>query len=100
MSPLYELIGAIAGCCTTFAFLPQVLQTWRSRSTRDISLAMYSVLCSGLVLWTAYGFMIGSASIVAANVLTLLLALSILTMKLVWERRGSLPAPEAPAPAN
>ncbi|MBV9046572.1 MAG: hypothetical protein JO294_15735, partial [Alphaproteobacteria bacterium] len=36
------LIGLAAAFCTTIAFLPQVIQTWRTRSTRDLSLPMFS----------------------------------------------------------
>ena len=35
------LVGLLAGFCTTISFLPQVLKTWRTRSTEDISLGMF-----------------------------------------------------------
>jgi MtN3 and saliva related transmembrane protein len=38
-----EVVGLIAGTCTTLAFLPQVMQVWRTKSARDISLGMYIV---------------------------------------------------------
>lgn len=82
-----ELIGLIAGACTTLAFLPQVLQVWRTRSTRDISLGMYIIFCCGLSLWLFYGYMMGAISIVLANALTLILAFTILIMKLLWRHK-------------
>jgi len=39
------------GILTTVAFLPQVLRTWRTRSTADISLVMFLVYVTGIVLW-------------------------------------------------
>jgi MtN3 and saliva related transmembrane protein len=69
-----EMIGTLAGLCTTAAFLPQVLKTWRSGSARDLSLTMLLTFCVGLVLWLCYGLLIRSAPVVAANTVTLALA--------------------------
>jgi MtN3 and saliva related transmembrane protein len=77
-----DLLGLAAGALTTIAFVPQVIKTWRSRSTEDISLAMFSVFSVGVVLWLAYGIAIHSWPIVAANVVTLCLSLTILYFKL------------------
>ncbi len=77
-----ELIGLVAGCLTTGAFLPQVLKTWRSRSVRDLSLRMYLALAAGVFLWLVYGLLVGSPSIIVANAVTLVLALAILVMQL------------------
>lgn len=81
MEPI-TLIGTLAGACTTLAFLPQVIKTWRSRSTEDISLAMFLVFCAGVVLWLAYGLMLDELPIIIANGVTLLLAGTILIFKL------------------
>jgi MtN3 and saliva related transmembrane protein len=40
MMNLVTATGMIAAMLTTIAFLPQVLRTWRTRSTADISLVM------------------------------------------------------------
>lgn len=80
-----ELLGFIAGALTTASFIPQVLKTWRSRSTEDISLGMFSLFCAGLVLWTAYGAMLRSLPIVMWNSITLLLAGTILIFKLRYK---------------
>ena len=44
-------LGLLAGSLTTIAFLPQVIRTWRTRSTADISLVMFLILCTGIALW-------------------------------------------------
>lgn len=77
-----EIIGIIAGCCTTASFVPQVIRTWRTKSVGDISLRMYLLLCLGIVLWLVYGYQIGSFSVLAANSITLVLTVSVLVMKL------------------
>lgn len=80
-----NLLGMIAGTLTTAAFVPQVVKTWRTRSTHDISLGMFALFSSGLVLWLVYGVLIGSLPIVVSNIITLALALTILYFKLRYK---------------
>ena len=80
-----DLLGLVAGALTTAAFVPQVVKTWRTRSTHDISLGMFALFNTGLVLWLAYGVLIGSWPIVLTNVVTLALALTILFFKLRYK---------------
>ncbi|MCS6931441.1 MAG: SemiSWEET transporter [Acetobacteraceae bacterium] len=76
-----ELLGLAAGAMTTAAFVPQALRTWRTGSARDFSLPMLLLFCTGLSLWLVYGVLIASASVVAANAITLPLAAYILWVK-------------------
>lgn len=82
-----ELLGFVAGACTTAAFLPQVVQVWRTRSAADISLWMYCVFVFGVVLWLAYGLFVAAMPLIVTNVVTLLLAGAVLVMKLRFESR-------------
>lgn len=75
-------IGIAAAILTTSAFAPQAIQAWRSRSTRDVSLAMFSLMVSGIVLWLIYGLLINDLPLILANAVTLVLAGSILVAKL------------------
>ncbi len=76
------VIGLLAGTLTTLAFLPQVVKTWRSRSTGDLSFGMFAVFAGGVTLWLIYGILLGDWPIIVANALTLSLALVILAFKL------------------
>jgi MtN3 and saliva related transmembrane protein len=89
MNPdLSAWIGYAAATLTTAAFVPQAWLTWRTRDVRGISLGMYSVFTLGIGLWLVYGWRLGAWPIVAANAVTLLLALGILVMKWRWGRGG------------
>ena len=77
-----EGIGDLAASLTTLSFLPQVLRVWRTGQTRDISLAMYVVFVSGVVMWLVYGILIMKWPVIVGNAVTLLLAGSVLIMKL------------------
>ena len=80
--PTIEIIGIIAGILTTGAFVPQAYKVWKQKSTKDISLGMYSVIIIGLTLWLWYGIQKESISMILANSVTLLLAISIFIAKL------------------
>jgi MtN3 and saliva related transmembrane protein len=77
-----DLIGAVAGALTTIAFIPQVWRIWKTRSARDLSLPMYLMFTSGVALWLAYGLLLGAWPIIACNGMMLLLAGTVLAMKL------------------
>lgn len=77
-----ELIGSLAATLTTTAFIPQVWQVWKTSHTKDISLAMYATFTSGVALWLIYGIQLGAWPIIVANCITLLLAGTVLVLKL------------------
>jgi len=76
------LIGLGAAFCTTIAFLPQAIKTWRTRSTEDISLGMFLTFSIGTLLWLIYGLLLHDIPLIAANGITLVLALTILGFKI------------------
>jgi len=78
---LPDVLGMIAGTLTTIAFIPQVVKTWRSKSTHDISYGMFILFSLGLLLWLAYGIVIDAMPIIVSNLVTLVLALVILWLK-------------------
>lgn len=77
-----ENIGYIAAFLTTFAFLPQAVKTIRTRDTSGLSLLMYACMTVGIVCWLLHGLHLGDVALIAANSVTLLLALPILLITL------------------
>ena len=86
-TPWIELLGYLAASLTTLSFAPQAWLIFRTRNVAGVSLGMYGAMTAGVVLWLVYGVLIRSWPLVAANVVTLSLAGSILAMKLVLGRR-------------
>jgi MtN3 and saliva related transmembrane protein len=80
-----DLIGFAAGTLTTVSFIPQVVKTWRSRSAKDISFGMFLLFSLGVVLWLVYGLALEATPIIVANLVTLILSLSIIVMKLAFK---------------
>jgi MtN3 and saliva related transmembrane protein len=79
---LQDTVGTLAATLTTIAFLPQAVLIWRTRATHSVSLGMYSIFTTGVVLWLIYGVMLQAWPIIVANAITLALAAFILWMKL------------------
>ncbi len=80
------LIGSIAAICTTGAFVPQVIRVWRLKSAEEISLTTFLVFSFGTFVWLIYGLQILSAPVAIANAVTLALSLTIVSLKLNYDR--------------
>jgi len=79
------IIGLIAAVCTTASFLPQAIQTIKTKDTKGISLSMYTLFTVGTILWLVYGILSTSYPIIVANIVTVILALIILTYKIKYK---------------
>jgi MtN3 and saliva related transmembrane protein len=86
MSPAVEAVGMIAGLLTTIAFVPQVLRIYRTKSARDVSYLTFGIFSLGVAAWLVYGLLIGSPAIIAANIVTLVLAAAVLVLKARYHR--------------
>ena len=83
-----QWIGSIAAFCTTVSFVPQLIRVWTRKSARDISLMMFLLFAFGVGCWLIYGLGIGSTPIIAANAVTLALALAILVLKIRFDAKN------------
>ena len=77
-----ENIGYIAAILTTVAYIPQTVKVLRDKNTKSLSLGMYLMITSGIIMWLIYGIMIVSPSLIFANAITLIMAGIILFMKI------------------
>lgn len=74
-------IGYLAGTLTTFAQLPQIFKSLKTKKTTDISLFMYITLVIGVILWLLYGILINDFPLILANLITLIIVTIILILK-------------------
>ncbi len=81
---MVEWLGVAAGALTTLSFVPQVLKTWRTKSVEDVSVWMLLAFNGGITLWLMYGILTQKPSIIFANAITLVLALTLLGLKLKY----------------
>ncbi len=78
------IIGICAASLTTISFLPQVIKAWKTKQTSDLSLLMVVLLLLGVFLWLVYGLMLKQSPIILANSVTLVLAITLLGLKLKY----------------
>jgi MtN3 and saliva related transmembrane protein len=52
---MIHYLGYFAGTLTVASFLPQVIRTWQTQQTRDLSLGMFTLLTTASTLWIIYG---------------------------------------------
>lgn len=76
------VLGLAAGFCTTLAYLPQAIKAWQTRSTQDVSRGMFLLMTTGIFLWLVYGLLERDLPIIAANLASLALTMTILYLKL------------------
>jgi MtN3 and saliva related transmembrane protein len=60
-------LGYAAGAITVASFLPQVVRAWRTRQTRDLSLASLALLITAGSLWVVYGALSRDWPVVLTN---------------------------------
>ena len=77
-----EIMGYMAGILVVISLLPQTIKSWKTRLTRDLSLWRYIIYAIGLVLWISYAIIIKNGPVAVMNSVGLVLALSILYLKL------------------
>lgn len=76
-----EFIGYIAAFCTTVAFIPQAVKVYKTNRTKDLSLGMFGIFSFGVFCWLMYGLYIEDVPVIAANMVTFVLAFYILVIK-------------------
>jgi MtN3 and saliva related transmembrane protein len=82
-----ELIGLLAGICTTLSLVPQLHRIWKAKRAHDLSLAMFFVFGVGVALWLLYGIGIRSFAVITTNSMSLVLVIAIFSLAVHYENR-------------
>ena len=77
-----EILGLSAGTITSITFLPQVIQIWKTKSAKDLSLGMLGLLILGVSMWLGYGILVKDVAIIYTNSMVLLMSFIMLYFKL------------------
>ena len=84
-------LGLIAGAITSFAAVPQVLKTYRTRHARDISIWQPILLTVGMALWLVYGILLKDIPLISANIFSLLCYGILIVLKIKYRDSDNLP---------
>ena len=80
-----DLIGYLAGIFIIVSLLPQIIKSWRTKSTRDISLLRYLVYIFGLILWVVWGILVSSWPVIMMNGVAVVFALLVIFLKVRYD---------------
>lgn len=75
---IIDIIGSIAGTLIVVSYLPQLITIIRNKSSKDVSISMYTVLFIAQCLWASYGILKKDLQIIITNVLSGTLTLFII----------------------
>ena len=80
-----QILGLAAGTITSITFLPQVIQIWKTKSAKDLSLQMLLLLILGVSMWLTYGILVMDAAIIYTNSMVLTMSLIMLFFKMKYK---------------
>jgi MtN3 and saliva related transmembrane protein len=80
-----QILGLAAGTITSITFLPQVIQIWKTKSAKDLSLQMLLLLILGVSMWLTYGILVADAAIIYTNSMVLTMSLILFYFKLKYK---------------
>lgn len=81
------ILGLLAGTCTSFSLLPQLLKIIKEKKVEDLSMKMFATLLTGVVLWCVYGFLKHDMPIIITNLFSVALNCCILVLKFRYARK-------------
>ncbi len=81
-----DLLGYCAATLTTIAFVPQVLKTIKTKSSKDVSIGMFISFTIGVFLWIIYGLVTDTKPIWISNFIILGLAITQIILKLKYDK--------------
>ena len=93
MDPI-NIIGLAAAAMGGIALFPQVLKVLRTKSTKDISREMITILAGSIFLWLVYGILLSNLPIIIANFFGLIQAFIILFFKIKNQIKKTKPCTE------
>jgi MtN3 and saliva related transmembrane protein len=80
-----DIVGIVAGLCTSAALFPQIIKTVKTKKTADVSIGMFIILCVGNSLWVYYGADKEEVAIISTNILSLVLNITMLALKMKYK---------------
>ena len=82
-----QVIGIIAGGCTSISMLPQLIKTIKEKKDGDISYFMLVILLTGIGLWIWYGLLKEDYPIIITNAISFLLNSLIIFFNLYYRKK-------------
>ena len=81
------IVGILAGILILSGWVPQIIKGYKTKRLNDVSSYLMICIFAGAVLWLVYGIEIDDIYIVGVNIAAMFLTITVLYMKLKYERK-------------
>lgn len=91
MDGFWGAVGTAAAILSALNVAPQLVKSWRTKRTGDLSYGMLAIVMAGNTLWVLHGVHRGDVALATANVVLFATALTLLLLKMTYDRRAGPP---------
>ena len=81
-----EVIGHIGSALSSLTFMPQVYQTWKSKSVKDLNIYMMLIVFVSTIIWIVYGIGRGLLPVIICNSIICFLSVILIYFKISYGR--------------
>ena len=81
---MVDFLGYASGFLLAVCLIPQVVKSWKTKSTNDISYLWSSIFVFALLLYFIYVILINATPLIIAGAVEALLAISLLVAKVKY----------------
>jgi len=83
---MIQVLGLVAGACTSIASAPQVVKAWKTKYVKDVSKKMFILLALGTGLWLVYGIFKSDIPIIVTNAVSVACNSIMLLLKIRYQK--------------
>lgn len=81
-----EIAGFTANISSNFAFVPQIIKSYRRKRVEDVSIGMFTILFLTQLCWITYAVPIGAVNLWISSLIEIVLLAPIFVMWLMYKR--------------
>lgn len=79
--------GHAGSVLSSITFIPQVYQTWKTKSVKDLNLTMMLIVFLSTVIWLVYGFGKQLLPVIICNGIICVLSILLISFKFRYDKK-------------
>ncbi len=84
---LIQILGYTGSFLSSITFIPQVIQVYKTKSTKDLSTNMLSIVVLSTIIWIFYGIGLKAWPVILCNTIIFILSSWLIYFKLSNEKK-------------
>ena len=80
------IVGVLAGILILSGWVQQIIKGYRTKSLKDVSRYLMSLIAVGAILWVVYGIALDDVYIILTNVAAVILMITVICMKYKYDK--------------